>query len=128
MTPDEVMAAYASAWAEGDPTRAWSFYADYVVMRVPGRGALAGEHRGKDAVIACIQALLSRTSDLSVKVEVLDRLVSGERVALVVRETVVRDDVRVVFGRVGVYRVVKEKIVEIDLYDANQYEVDEFFG
>jgi hypothetical protein len=43
----EVMAEYAAAWEGGDPERAWSFYADDVVMRLPGRGALAGEHRGR---------------------------------------------------------------------------------
>jgi hypothetical protein len=71
------MAAYAAAWEGGDPERAWSFYADDVVMRLPGRGSLAGEHRGRTAVIAAIQALLARTGDSSVQVDVLDRLSVG---------------------------------------------------
>jgi len=29
---------------------------------------------------------------------------------------------------VNVYRVDGDKIAEIDIFDANQYEVDEFFG
>ena len=76
------MAAYAGAWESGDPERAWTYYADDVVMRLPGRGSLAGEHRGRAEVIAAIQALLARTSTVSAEVEVLDRLVSGDRVAL----------------------------------------------
>ncbi len=98
-------------------------------MRLPGRGALAGEHRGREAVIAAIEALLARTSgDSSPEVEVLDRLVSTERVALVLREAVVRENDRIELRRVNVYRIDAGKIVEIDIYEANQYEVDAFFG
>ena len=128
MDPCSVMAAYAAAWERGDPDGAWEFYSDHVVMRLPGRGALAGEHRGKPAVISAIQRLLARTSDSAAEVEVLDRLVSGDRVAMVVREAVVRDDQRLELRRVNVYRIEDGEIAEIDIYEANQYEVDDFFG
>ena len=124
----EVMAAYAAAWEAGDPERAWSFYADDVAMHLPGRGSLAGDHRGRAAVVAAIQALLARTSDSAAEVEVLDRLVSGDRVAMVLREVVVRGDDRLELRRVNVYRVADGEIVDIDIYEACQYEVDEFFG
>jgi ketosteroid isomerase-like protein len=127
MDASEVMAAYAAAWEAGDPKRAWSFYADDIVMRLPGRGSLAGDHRGRPAVIAAIQALLARTSDSTAEVEVLDRLVSGNRVAMVLREAVVRDGKRLDLRRVNVYRVENGRIVDIDIYEADQYEVDEFF-
>lgn len=126
--PADVMAAYAGAWQAGDAERAWTFYADDVAMHLPGRGTLAGEHRGRAAVIAAIQTLLARTSDSAAKVEVLDRLVSGDRVAMLLRETVVRGDVRLELRRVNIYRVEGGKIVDIDIHEANQYEVDEFFG
>jgi uncharacterized protein (TIGR02246 family) len=128
MDAADVMTAYARAWESGDPERAWTFYADDVVMRLPGRGQLAGEHRGREAVVGAIKALLARTGDVSVDVEVLDRLVSGDRVALVLRETVVRGDERLELRRVNVYRVEAGKITEIDIYEANQHEVDAFFG
>lgn len=124
----EVIAAYGSAWEVGDPERAWSFYAEDVVMHLPGRGSLAGEHRGRTAVIAAIQGLLARTSELSAEVEVIDHLASGDRVAMVLREVVVRDDTTLDLRRVNVYRVRDGKIVDIDIYEADQYEVDEFFG
>ena len=85
MDASEVMAAYAAAWEAGDAERAWAFYADDVVMHLPGRGSLAGDHHGRAAVISVIQALLARTGDLSAEVEVLDRLASVDRVALVLR-------------------------------------------
>jgi hypothetical protein len=79
-------------------------------------------------VIAAIQALLARTGDASVEVEVLDRLFSGDRVAMVLREATVRGSQRLQLRRVNLYRVAGGKIVDIDIYEANQYEVDEFFG
>ena len=128
MTPDEVLVAYGSAWERGDPEAAWAYYADDVVMRLPGRGSVAGAHEGRDAVIATIRSLLDRTSTASAEVEVLDRLVSGDRVAMVLREAVVRGDERLELRRVNVYRVENDRITEIEIFEANQYEVDEFFG
>jgi ketosteroid isomerase-like protein len=123
-----VVAAYGAAWARNDPQAAWAFYSDDVVMRLPGRGSLAGTHEGRDAVVGAIRALLGRTSTASADVEVLDMLVSGNRVAMVLRETANRGDDRLELRRVNVYRVESDRIVEIDIYEANQYEVDEFFG
>jgi ketosteroid isomerase-like protein len=128
MDASEVMAEYAAAWEAGNAERAWTFYDAEVVMHLPGRGSLAGDHRGRSAVIAAIQALLDRTSDSTAEVEVLDRLVSGDRVAMVLREVVVRGGERLELRRVNVYRVENGRIVDIDIYEANQYEVDEFFG
>jgi ketosteroid isomerase-like protein len=126
--PEEVIAAYGFAWERGDPEAAWAFYADDVVMRLPGRGSLAGTHEGRDAVIAAIRSLLDRTSTTSAEVEVLDRLVSGNRVAMVLREAVSRGAEHLELRRVNVYRVAGDRITEIDIFEANQYEVDEFFG
>ena len=127
MDASEVIAAYAAAWERGEPEQAFSFYADDVVMRLPGRGSLAGVHRGRDSVIATIRALLERTSSFAAEVRVVDRLVSSGRVALVLEEAAGRDGERLELRRVNVYRVADDKIVEIDIFEANQYEVDEFF-
>lgn len=127
MNADEVMQGYAAAWARGDSEAAFTFYADDVVMRLPGRGALAGVHEGKSAVIAAIQGLLARTDGIPVAVEVLDRLVSDRSVALQLREVATRGDEVLDLRRVNVYGVRDGKIVDIDIYEANQYDVDEFF-
>lgn len=128
MDASEVLTAYIAAWQSGEPERAWAFYADDVVMHLPGRGSLAGDHHGRAAVIATIEALLTRTSDLNAEIEVLDHLVSANRVAMVLREGVVRGEKHLEIRRVNIYRVEHDKIVEIDIYEANQYEVDDFFG
>jgi hypothetical protein len=71
---------------------------------------------------------LARTGDLSAEVEVIDRLTSKDRVALMLREAVSRSEASLELYRVNVYRVLNGKIAQIDIYEANQYEVDEFFG
>jgi ketosteroid isomerase-like protein len=126
--PLEVMGAYAAAWERGDPEAAWAFYAPDVVMRLPGRGTLAGEHVGREAVIGAIKALLDRTSDTSAQVEVLDRLVSADRVGMLLREVVVRGEERLELRRVNLYRVADGLITDIDIFEADQYDVDAFFG
>lgn len=127
-SPEAVIDAYAAGWAAGTPEVAWAFYADDVVMRLPGRSALAGEHRGRSAVIEAISALLARTDGTPVTVEVIDRLASSNRVALVLREVAQRGDAVLDLRRVNVYEVIDAKIVAIDVFEAHQYEVDEFFG
>jgi ketosteroid isomerase-like protein len=124
----EVMQAYAAAWERGDPEAAFEWYADDVVMRLPGRSRESGVHQGKPAVIGAINALLDRTADHSVVVEVLQRLESPSCVALVVREVVERGDARLEFRRVNVYTVRNDRIVDMDIFEADQYEVDAFFG
>ncbi|KAA1420822.1 nuclear transport factor 2 family protein [Nocardioides humilatus] len=128
MDADETIRQYAEAWGRGEPDAAFEFYADDVVMRLPGRGSLAGVHEGKPAVIAAIRALLARTDGIPVTVEVIDRLVSATSVAMQLREVATREDETLDLRRVNVYRVRDGKIVDIDIYEAHQYDVDEFFG
>jgi ketosteroid isomerase-like protein len=124
----EVMAEYAAAWERGQPQAAFDWYADAVVMTLPGRSAEAGVHEGRTAVVAAITALLDRTADHSVEVEVVDRLASPTRVALLVREVVRRGGELLDLRRVNVYTVRDDRIAEIEIFEANQYEVDAFFG
>jgi ketosteroid isomerase-like protein len=128
MEADEVLAEYAAAWARGDPDAAFTWYAEDVVMRLPGRSREAGVHEGRDAVVTAITSLLERTGDDPVEVEVLDRLSTQSRMAVVVREVVQREDARLELRRVNVYTVRDDRIVDIDIFEANQYEVDEFFS
>jgi hypothetical protein len=49
-------------------------------------------------------------------------------VALVLREVLVRSDQRLELPQGNVYRVESGKITKIDIFEANQYDIDEFFG
>ncbi len=128
MEAGAVLDAYAAAWARGDPEAAFDFYADDVVMHLPGRGSLAGSHKGREAVVGTIRALLARTDGLAAEVEPIDLLTSSDRVGLLVREVVVRGEDRLEIRRVNLYRVRDDHISEIEIFEGDQYAVDGFFG
>lgn len=121
-----LMSRYAAAWERGDRDAAFSFYADDIVMTLPGRTGLAGVHEGKEAVVACIRALLERTE--GVQVEVLDALTSDEHVALLLRERAARPGAELDMTRVNLYRVRGDKIVAIAIFEGDQYAVDDYFA
>jgi hypothetical protein len=57
-------------------------------------------------------------------VEPVDTLVSRERVALIVLERFTRDEGVVEIRRCNVYRVRGEEIVEVWIFEGDQYDVD----
>ena len=62
------------------------------------------------------------------EVELIDTLASDERVLLMVRERFAADGGVVEIGRANVYTVRGDSIVEVWIFEANQYEVDELVG
>jgi uncharacterized protein len=122
------MRRYLAAVQARDRPAAFSLVADDVTVRVPGRSALAGEHHGREAFVAYVEAALARAHGAEVDVELVDMLVSDERVALLVRERFGRGDDAVEIRRANVYTVRDDRIVEIWIFEADQYAVDELFG
>ena len=108
------MGRYLDAARSGDWETGFGFFADDVVLHVPGRSDLAGE--------------LARAHHAKVEVELVEMLIGEERVALIVKERFPRDEGVVEIRRANVYRVRAGKIDEVWIFEANQYEVDEFFG
>jgi ketosteroid isomerase-like protein len=117
----EVMRRYV--WDAGT-----AFFADDIVVRIPGRSSFAGEHRGRQAAVDYIAAALARSQGHEIELELVDTLVSDERVALLVRERFGRDGGTVEISRVNVYRVRGDRIVEISIFEADQYEMDELLS
>ena len=115
---------YLAAMERGDRAAAVAFYADDVVMHVPGRSAFAGARRGRAAVMAYLAAALER-ADGGAEVELVDMLASEERVMLLVRE---RFSGGIEIERANVYTVRGEEIVEAWIYEADQYAVDDLLG
>jgi uncharacterized protein len=129
-------------WRRGDPGRhgavhrrheardraaAFAHYADDIVGHVPGRSALAGDLYGKDAVVGYIETAVAHAPG-GVEIELVDMLASEERVALIVRERLHGGDRVLDMGRANVYRVEGDKIVEISIFESDQYAVDEFLS
>jgi ketosteroid isomerase-like protein len=128
MTPLEVMQRYLDAAMRGDWDTGFGFFAEDVVLRIPGRSEFAGEHRGKQVAIDYIRTAQARSEGAEVELELIDMLASEERVALLVRERFHREDGVVDIRRANVYRVQGERIVEIWIFEADQYAVDELLS
>jgi ketosteroid isomerase-like protein len=119
----EVMDVYIDAVRAGDRDRAFALFADDVVGHVPGRSVLAGELRGRDAVVGYITSVVEKAHG-DVDVELVDMLVGTEYVALVVREHIRAPEQVLDIRRANVYRVQGDRITEVWIFEHHQYEVD----
>ena len=125
MTPSELMTEYLKAARRGDWDAAYGYFADDIVIHIPGASPFAGDHRSKEAAVAYIQAIREHYRDGSISVELIDMLESDERVALLVRERFEGKGDPVEIRRANVYRVSGGQIAEISIFEADQYVADE---
>jgi ketosteroid isomerase-like protein len=129
MTPSELIARYIAAARSGDWDAAYAHFAEDMVVRIPGRSALAGEHRGRQVAIDYIEHAKALSRGAEVEVDLIDTLAGAERVALLVRERFHRaDGPPVDIHRANVYRVVDDQIAEIWIFEGDQYAVDALLG
>jgi ketosteroid isomerase-like protein len=128
MGATEVMNAYRAAAGRGDFDAAFGMFAEDIVFRIPGRSEHAGEHRGREAAMAYINAARALSRDHEVGVEVVDALVSDTAFALIVREHFHLDGRRVEIRRANVYRVRGDEIAEVWIFEGDQYEADALFA
>ena len=126
MTARDVITEYLAAARAGDWDTAYDYFADDIVFRIPGRSRHAGERRGKEAAVEYIQRFREHYGDGKIEVELIDLLASDDRVALLVRERFLGDEL-VEIRRANVYRVRDDQIVEITIFEADQYAVDALF-
>ena len=119
------MTEYFASARRGDWDTAFGYFADDIVMHIPGRSRFAGDQRGKQAAVGYIEAVREHYGEAGIEVELIDMLDSGERVALLVRERFQRDGRTVEIRRANVYRIVEDAIAEITIFEADQYAVDE---
>jgi ketosteroid isomerase-like protein len=125
MTPRELMTDYLAAAKRGDWETAFGFLADDLLIHIPGRSAFAGQRFGKAAAVDYIQSVRGRYRDGAIELELIDMLCSDERVMLLVRERFHGDGAPIEIRRANVYRVEDEKVVEVSIFEADQYVVDE---
>jgi uncharacterized protein len=122
----EVIGEYLAAMERGDREAALAFYAEDVVMHVPGRSRFAGVRRGRDAVLGYIRAAVE-LADRGVDVELIDVLAGdGERVALLLRERLSGARGELLLRRANVYTVRDGRIAEIRIFEHDQYAVDAY--
>jgi ketosteroid isomerase-like protein len=85
------MTDYLAAAKRGDWDTAFGHFAEDIAFHIPGRSAFAGDARGKDRAIAYVQSIRDHYRDGDIELELIDMLVSDERVALLVRERFLAD-------------------------------------
>jgi ketosteroid isomerase-like protein len=126
MIATDVMHRYLAAMQAGDRETAFGFYAEDLIAHVPGRSAFAGDLRGREAFIGYIRGVVARFE--RVEVDLIDMLVGDERVALLLRERLGGPDGDVEIRRANVYRVRDGRIIEVWIFEHDQYAVDELLG
>ena len=124
MTARELMTDYLTAARGGDWDTAYGYFADDLRIRIPGRSAWAGERTGKEHAIEYIQTARERFAG-RIELELVDMLVSDERVILMVKERFLGDGPQVEIRRANAYTVRGDRIVEIAIFEGDQYAVDE---
>jgi uncharacterized protein len=125
VTAREVMSDYLAAARRGDWDAAFGYFAEDIQVQIPGRSAFAGDWRGKDAAMNYIRTIRDRYRDGEIELELVDMLASDERVVLLVRERFHGEGPPIEIRRANVYRVRDSQIVEISIFEADQYVVDE---
>jgi uncharacterized protein len=119
------MTDYLAAAKRGDWDTAFGFLADDLIIHIPGRSAFAGRRLGKHAAVEYIETIRERYPAGAIELELVDMLAGDERVVLLVRERFHGDGPPVEIRRANVYRVKDDKVVELSIFEADQYVVDE---
>ena len=77
------------------------------------------------SAVGYIQNIRARYRDGAIELDVIDMLCSEERVVLLVRERFHGEGAPIEIRRANVYRVKDGKVVEVSIFEADQYVVDE---
>ena len=127
-TPLDVISRYLDVMRSGDRETGYRFFAEDVSFHIPGRSRFAGHHRGREAAVDYIESAIALAHEGEVELELIDTLAGRERVVLLLHERFKRPDGIVDIRRANVYRVAGGQIVEVWIFEADQYAVDELFG
>jgi ketosteroid isomerase-like protein len=128
MAPIDLIQGYLTAMRSGDRTTGYGFFAEDLVVRIPGRSAFSGTHQGRQVAIDYIQSAVAKAHAGDVEVELVDALAGEDRVCLLLLERFSLDRGVVEIRRANVYRVRGDEIVEVWIFEGDQYEVDALFG
>ncbi len=126
MTSPGVIERYAKAWERSDLETMFAAYASGVVVHYGGTSPFAGDHHGRDALIAVLAETTRRSGRTLVGVEAVYDI--GDTGAIFVTESFDIGGQQVSVERCLRYRVDGDLIVEVWLYDQQQHLVDDAWG
>jgi uncharacterized protein len=124
----EVVRRFYRAVAERDLDGAHDCFAANAVWLLPGRSAIAGEHRGWDAIRDGVLSKVGPLSGETFSVELIDLAVGDTYVVAVQRATAERDGRRLDLTGCQLITVADGKIAEIRGHYSDQYALDEFWS
>lgn len=124
----ELMRRYSETLAAGRAVDVLPFYADDLVLHVPGRSRHAGTYTGKDAVLAYYTKVFQDTEGRLENLGIDDILASDTHAVSLVRWRLHRGERTHDVDRVVLYRIEDGKIAEIWVRDWDQYGYDAFFA
>lgn len=124
---EELFRKGLDAFKSGDMEVLNGLFADDVIWHVPGRGPLAGDHKGKEEVFAFFAKTMELTGG-TFKLEVHDVLANDEHGIAMVTTTGTREGKSLHNNGVQIVHVKDGKVTESWLHPDDQYAVDEFWS
>ena len=127
MHPNEqVLRGIDEAQMTNDVEAFMSYFTDDVVIHVPGRSSLSGDHEGKDRFAALFQRFMERTPGYSFEPHAY--FADDEHGISLQRSHYERGDETLDSNDVFVAHFRDGKVSEIWFISQDQYAADEFFG
>jgi 2'-5' RNA ligase len=120
-------AEQARVYAGGTADDLIDVLADDVVWHVPGRSRIAGEHRGRDAVLAYL-GLRRQMTDATFRVSVHGLATIAGRVVQLAGGRAEREGRELAWETVGIFRVREGRIAECWLVPFDQHAFDEIWA
>ncbi|MEO3872184.1 nuclear transport factor 2 family protein [Nonomuraea sp. B12E4] len=122
-----VASGFYDALAKGDLDILRGLLTDDVVFHVPGRGPMARDYSGKEAVLGYLSHLAEATTS-TLRLEPQDYLAGSDRVAVVLTIHGERDGRTLNDHGLQLFRLSDGKISERSSFPYDPYSVDEFFA
>jgi uncharacterized protein (TIGR02246 family) len=126
--PGEVVRRMYDAISRGDAAGAAECFAPDAVWVLPGRGPMAGTHRGVREISENFFAQLGPRSGGTFRAELLDVAVGGRYVVAVQRATAARDGQSIDVTGCQLMRVEDGRITEVRGHYSDQYALDAFWS
>jgi ketosteroid isomerase-like protein len=123
---DLVRKGYA-AFLGGDTATLSDLFADDIVWHSPGRNQLAGDFRGKEAVLGNFQRTFELTGG-NINLEIHDVVANDDHVVVLVHTSAQKDGRKLEDDGIQLFHVTDGKVTEQWLYPGDPYASDEFWG